>query len=131
MTTPAQKRFKILIVENHPDTLASLTLYFEDLEHEVFTATTLEEARAELVKTAPDVLLCDIGLPDGKGWDLLSSVDLEKPLFAAAMSGFGMNADNARSREAGFRRHLVKPFKVAELDKLLEEAAAELNPERS
>ena len=72
------------------------------------------------------VLICDIGLPDGKGWDLEKVIKGNgRKIFAIAMSGFGMNADTDRSKAVGFRHHLLKPFKPAELDKLLAEASAE------
>ena len=70
-----------------------------------------------------EVLLSDVGLPDGTGWEFLETVQPRRPVYAIAMSGFGMNADNARSRDAGYHHHLLKPFKTAELDKLLLEAA--------
>jgi CheY-like chemotaxis protein len=69
-------------------------------------------------------LLSDIGLPDGTGWDIRTRCKPRQWPYAIAMSGFGMNADNARSRDAGYRHHLLKPFKTAELDKLLLEAAS-------
>ena len=72
------------------------------------------------------MLISDIGLPDGTGWELLQRLQLPHPIYAIAMSGFGMNADQARSRAAGFRHHLLKPFPLNELDGLLEEAAREL-----
>ena len=117
-------RMKILLVENHVDTLRWLTLYLEDLGHTVQGARTLAEASAALQSSGCDVLLSDIGLPDGTGWDLLEKAHLTKPPFAIAMSGFGMNADNLRSQAAGYRHHLLKPFKTAELDKILDEAAS-------
>lgn len=114
---------RILLVENHEDTLRWLTLYLEELGHTVVTARTLAEAHAALATSQCEVLLSDIGLPDGTGWELLEHARPSRPLFAIAMSGFGMNADNGRSRAAGYRHHLVKPFKLAELDRLLHEAA--------
>ena len=51
---------------------------------------------------------------------------LPHPPFAIAMSGFGMNADRVKSTAAGFRRHVLKPFDVDELDKILEEAGRDL-----
>ncbi|HUR45347.1 MAG TPA: response regulator [Candidatus Saccharimonadales bacterium] len=115
---------KILLVENHADTLRWLTLYLEEMGHSVVPARTLAVARTELQNCGCDVLLSDIGLPDGTGWELLEQAPLKKPIFAIAMSGFGMNADNVRSRTAGYRHHLLKPFKTADLDKILEEAAS-------
>jgi DNA-binding response OmpR family regulator len=112
----------VFIVENHRDTLTALRYYFEDLGHQVKTATTLAEAQEGLSAAAPDLLLCDIGLPDGNGWDLLGNLPPGRSLYAVAMSGFGMNADSARSRESGFRHHLLKPFRMAELERILAEA---------
>ena len=118
---------RVFIVENHPDTLAALRLYLEDLGHQVQAARTLAEALDQLPAAHPDLLFCDIGLPDGTGWELLAQLQPGVSVFAVAMSGFGMSADSARSRAAGFRYHLLKPFKVAELDKILAQAAAALH----
>jgi two-component system CheB/CheR fusion protein len=117
---------KILLVENHADTLRWLSLYLTELGHTVVGARTLAEAKAVLEK--PDgceVLLSDIGLPDGTGWELLEGATSTRPIYAVAMSGFGMDADNTRSLAAGYRHHLLKPFKTSELDRILDEAAAE------
>lgn len=123
--TPVMRPMRILLVENHADTLRWLTLYLEDLGHTVVTARDLAEARRAWPACHCEVLISDIGLPDGTGWELLEQVRDSHPVFAIAMSGFGMNADNARSREAGYRHHLLKPFKTAELDRVLTEAAAQ------
>jgi len=122
------RTLRILLVENHEDTLRWLTLYLQELGHTVVTARTLAEARVALAASQYEVLLSDIGLPDGTGWELLERERPARPLFAIAMSGFGMNADNGRSRAVGYRHHLVKPFKLAELDKLLNEAAKQVAP---
>lgn len=121
---PATRPMKILLVENHADTLRWLALYLEELGHTVLAARTFAAARAALQSWECEVLISDIGLPDGSGWDLLEPGHLSRRIFAIAMSGFGMNADSGRSRKAGYRHHLVKPFKTAELDRLLGEAAA-------
>ena len=121
---PESKPLRIFVVENHADTLLSLKLYLEDSGHEVRTAMTIHQALAILPKAVCDVLICDIGLPDGSGLELVPRIP--EGIYAIAMSGFGMNADSARSKAAGFRYHLLKPFKAAELDKLLTEAAKEL-----
>jgi DNA-binding response OmpR family regulator len=87
---------------------------------------TVNEAKHLLRKIGFSVLICDIGLPDGTGWDLgkeLKSSD--RRIFGIAMSGFGTNADSVRSKESGFQYHLLKPFKPAELDRLLAKAASE------
>jgi DNA-binding response OmpR family regulator len=130
MNDPAIVRpLRILLVENHADTLESLKIYLEDAGHTVFTATTVAQARALLPKIEYDMLICDIGLPDGTGWDLVRTLSFpQQSIFAVAMSGFGMNADSGRSQAAGFRHNLLKPFKTAELDRILGEASAEISP---
>lgn len=115
----------IFLVENHPDTLKWLALYLEDFGHVVTKAQSREEAVASFPSAGCEMLITDIGLPDGNGWELLAQLD-PRPRYAVAMSGFGMNADSLRSREAGFRHHLLKPFKSSELDRILEEASREL-----
>jgi DNA-binding response OmpR family regulator len=120
----AMRPMRILLVENHADTLRWLTIYLEDAGHTVVAARNLAEARTLLPACDCEVLISDIGLPDGTGWELLEEARLARPVFAIAMSGFGMNADNARSHAAGYRHHLLKPFRIAELDKVMNEAAA-------
>ena len=124
--TVPNKPLRILVVENDLDTLWALRLYLEDSGHDVSSAMNVHDASELLGQERFDVLICDIGLPDGTGWDLMSS--FPPPLrrfFPIAMSGFGMNADSARSRAVGFRRHLLKPFKPGDLDVALQEACVE------
>lgn len=119
---------RVFVVENHPDTLRYLRMYLEMLGHAVSSANTMQEALTALPEADADVLISDIGLPDGSGWELLRHVRLPRPVYAIAMSGFGMGADHARSRAAGYRHHLLKPFNPESLDAMLEEAAHELHP---
>ncbi len=123
----APSPLRIFVVENHPDTLESLQIYLEESGHSVESAGTMADALQALPGANCDVLISDIGLPDGTGWELLQSLRLPRPIYAIAMSGFGMNADHARSRAAGFRHHVLKPFPLRELDALLDEAAHELS----
>jgi CheY-like chemotaxis protein len=129
MSTPASEPspppppLRIFIVENHPDTLKGLTMYLEQMEHTVLSARSMNEALDLLLDAQFDVLLCDIGLPDGDGWELLRRAKLPKSVYTIAMSGFGMNADRAKSKKAGFHQHLLKPFNPDDLDRLLEGAA--------
>ena len=122
---PPVSSLRIFVVENHADSLKYLVLYLESMGHAVHSATTMTEAMAKLPAARCDVLISDIGLPDGDGWELLRTVQLPSPIYAIAMSGFGMNADRARSKAAGYRHHLLKPFVPTELDEVLEAAAQE------
>ena len=117
---------RIFLVENHADTLKWMTRYLEAMGHIVVVARTMAEALARLPEAECDVLISDIGLPDGDGWELLNSVRLHRPLYAIAMSGFGMNSDRIKSKAVGYRHHLLKPFDPTELSKALDEAAHEI-----
>ncbi len=116
---------QILVVENHADTLKYLRKYLEQLGHSVRAASTMKEALQALAEAPGDVLLSDIGLPDGDGWELLERAQLPATVYALAMSGFGMGSDQSRSKSAGYRHHLLKPFTPHDLDRYLKEAARE------
>ncbi len=123
---------RIFVVENHPDTLFYLLMYLESLSHTVASARTMEDALAGMALAEYDVLISDIGLADGTGWELLPQAQARsnRPIFAIAMSGFGLRADQERSRQAGFRHHLLKPIRPEELNDMLREAALEMTAAR-
>jgi DNA-binding response OmpR family regulator len=123
MTQP----LRIFVVENHADTLKYLTLYLEEGGHEVISASTLADALARFPTSGCNVLISDIGLPDGNGWELMERAGQAQEVFAIAMSGFGSFSDRSRSNAAGFRKHMRKPFDLDELDRVLAEAADEIN----
>jgi len=117
---------RIFIVENHPDTLKYLKMYLESMGYSVTTACTMQAALAASPTENCDVLLSDLGLPDGDGWQLLEQAKFPQPVYAVAMSGFASPSDLARSKAAGFRRHIIKPFGGEDLREALEEAAREI-----
>lgn len=125
-SVPVPRPLRIFVVENHPDTLFWLVRYLQQAGHTVLSARTQTEAMQALPTAACEVLISDIGLPDGDGWELLRAAPLPRPTFAIAMSGFGTNADRAKSKAAGYRHHILKPFDPIALDAILEEAAREL-----
>jgi signal transduction histidine kinase/CheY-like chemotaxis protein len=113
---------KVLLVEDHPDTSQVMTRLLRNLHHDVQTASSVTAAR-QLAKTQKfDVLISDIGLPDGTGLELMQSLQAGRPMRGIAMSGFGMEEDVRRSLHAGFHTHLTKPVNL----NLLEAAISEL-----
>jgi CheY-like chemotaxis protein len=70
-----------------------------------------------------DVLVSDIGLPDGNGVELMATLRRHGPLRGIAISGFGTSTDVRRSLDAGFERHLTKPVHLDELVAVIEPAA--------
>jgi CheY-like chemotaxis protein len=120
---------RVFLVENHDDTRLLLSLLLEHMGHTVLSAATMREALHKIPESRCDVLISDIGLPDGDGWELMRRLDGRGPRFAIAMSGRGLADDTARSHAAGFRHHLVKPTGTEHIADLLERAARELKRE--
>ncbi len=69
--------------------------------------------------TCPDLMICDIGLSDGTGWELMDKLHEQGPVRAIAMSGYGMDHDLRRSRDAGFIEHLTKPINISNLEHMI------------
>lgn len=121
MVTTVPFALKIFLVENHDDTRAYLSSYLRSCGHEVDCARDMDSALRGLEGRNIDVLISDIGLPDGDGWQLMKKVcEIRgRAPFGIAMSGYSMQADIEKSRQAGYVHHLVKPFVPDELDVLL------------
>jgi CheY-like chemotaxis protein len=113
-----------LLVEDHEPTRTSLAKLLIRRGYEVRTATSLAEARA-LAAAAPfDLLLSDLGLPDGNGCELMAEFRHDASVRGIALSGYGMDIDVAQSRAAGFGAHLIKPVSVQVLEKALAQIEA-------
>ena len=105
---------RVLLVEDHADTLRTIALLLRRSGYAVETAQNVQEAEPFLSET--DVLISDIGLPDGNGWDLMSRFRrIRKGGGGIAISGLGQEEDIRRSRRAGFAEHLVKPVDINRL----------------
>jgi two-component system CheB/CheR fusion protein len=113
---PRQSR-SILLVEDHLDSAEATAKLLTSFGHRVKTVATFAQAVEALHAGGFDVLLTDIGLTDGSGWDLLSHARAACPgIQGIALSGYGADEDVARSRRAGFIQHLIKPVSVQALD---------------
>jgi CheY-like chemotaxis protein len=116
---------KILLVEDHEPTRSTLAHILERRHHKVVIAASAREAMAIAEKEDIDVVISDIGLPDGNGYDLFKKIhDISPVVKGIALSGYGMENDLARSRNIGFQAHLIKPVKIEALEKALEETLA-------
>ena len=100
---------RILLVEDDRDTLRTMSKLLKSFGHRVITAATVAEANSQVEIGAFDLLLSDIGLPDGSGLDIVRTARQRRPTRAIAISGFGQEDDIRQSKEAGFTEHLVKP----------------------
>jgi PAS domain S-box-containing protein len=111
---------RILFVEDHESTREALTRILRRRGYHVRTASNVKEALMAAEEEGFEVLISDLGLPDGTGSDLMSELHLKRPsLLGIAISGFGMNADLTRSHAAGFNEHLTKPVSVDSIDRAL------------
>jgi PAS domain S-box-containing protein len=119
----AFKPLRILLVEDHQDTRRTLSRLLTHFGHEVVTADNVRNAMQIINLNAINVLLCDIGLPDGSGFDVVSLARAKRPIKAIALTGFGTENDVRRSKEAGFDFHLVKPVNFQELQRVLDQIA--------
>ena len=115
----------ILLVEDHRDTLRSLKLLLTRLGHQVLSAENMTEALRISEAQPFDLLLSDIGLPDGSGLELIRQIRKTREVNAIAVSGYGMDEDIRRSQEAGFFEHLTKPISLDRLQEVIDRIEAQ------
>jgi len=126
---PAARALRILLVEDHPDTAEAMADLLRLMGHEVTVAGSVTEglATAEAMQAAGGIglVVSDLGLPDGSGQDLMRELSRRWHLKGIALSGYGMEEDVRRSREAGFARHLTKPVDLDTLRAAIRQVAGE------
>ena len=111
--SPAQLR--ILVVEDHETTAAVMARLLGRRGHTVQVAHTVRAALSAAERQPFDIVLSDLGLPDGSGFELMKELRDRYGLRGIALSGYGMELDQQHSREAGFLTHLTKPVDLARL----------------
>jgi CheY-like chemotaxis protein len=120
----AQKaQLRILLVDDHTDTVITLGALLRNLGYEVACAETVKQALQLAKESKFDLLVSDIGLPDGSGHDLMRQIRAKQSIAGIALSGFGMEDDLEKSRAVGFTEHLIKPINVDRLQATLREIA--------
>jgi PAS domain S-box-containing protein len=117
------KPLRILLVEDHQDTRRTLSRLLTHFGHDVVTADNVRSAIGIMDSDSINVVLCDIGLPDGSGYEVASQARAKGQTKAIALTGFGTEDDVRRSTEAGFDFHLVKPVNFQELQTVLDQLA--------
>jgi CheY-like chemotaxis protein len=123
--TASSAPLQILIVDDHVDTSKVMKIMLERRGYQVETADSVGSALQAGRSRPFDLLISDIGLPDGSGIDLLREFSKEQQIPAIALSGFGMEEDIERSRNAGFHSHLVKPVSFQSLHDIILKIFAE------
>jgi PAS domain S-box-containing protein len=123
-TFPRQQRKRVLVVDDNPDALESLSIAVEWMGNEVRRAHDGIEALQVAETFKPDVVLMDLGMPNMNGIDAARQIRSEpwgRDLALVATTGWGQAEDRRRTAEAGFDRHLVKPVAISALRELLSE----------
>jgi signal transduction histidine kinase/CheY-like chemotaxis protein len=119
-TVAPNKVVRILLVDDHEDTLEFMSRFLELCGHEVVTAATYQKALGVSREQKFDLLLSDLGLPDGDGCQLMRALLAVSPIKGIALSGYGMTADVEASLSAGFSAHLTKPCDLSLLSATIE-----------
>jgi CheY-like chemotaxis protein len=123
----AARARQILLVEDHADTSRATARLLTQCGYAVQTAATVADAIRAARSQHFDLIISDIGLPDGTGHDLIRRLVAEAPhggetVRGIAISGFGQPSDLQRSEEAGFVEHLIKPVNPQTLLDAVDEA---------
>jgi CheY-like chemotaxis protein len=114
-----EKTVRVLVVEDHQDTANVLAMLLKLAGYQVTTAGTAHAALQAIAAARFDIVVSDVGLPDSTGYDLMREIREKYNLPGIAMTGYGMEEDFARSREAGFVAHVVKPINMEQLERVI------------
>jgi PAS domain S-box-containing protein len=116
----ASRALHILLVEDHEDSAAAMADLFAAEGTRVTVAGTFAAALAAAERGDIDLVISDLGLPDGDGHDLMRRLAGRHGLPGIALSGYGREDDIGRSRAAGFAFHLIKPVTIETLRAAIE-----------
>jgi len=110
------RTFRILLVDDHADTCTALQKLLEARGHKVTATHDMHSALDTAERDHFDLIISDVGLPDGNGTELMKRLGVASRIRGIAISGFGTNADREKSLAAGFSEHLVKPITMERLE---------------
>jgi PAS domain S-box-containing protein len=117
----------VLLVEDHADSAEAIALGLSIAGYRVVVAGSVRAALSHADEQF-DVVVSDLGLPDGSGLDVMRGLLARRWVRGIALSGFGAERDVRSTREAGFQRHLVKPVELSQLIEAIETALAPYRP---
>lgn len=109
----ASAPLRILLIEDNVDAAESAGLLLRHEGHEVETAFDAETGLAAAHRFAPEVILCDIGLPGMDGYQIIRKIREDaalRSIYVVALTGYGREADRVKALASGFDLHLTKPI---------------------
>ncbi|MEO5929184.1 MAG: PAS domain S-box protein [Candidatus Kapaibacterium sp.] len=111
---------RILLVDDHADTVHVMGMLLRRHGYQVATAATMRSGIEAAAQGEFDLLISDIGLPDGSGLELMRELRSRGIMLRGiALSGFGMEEDIRQSRDVGFSEHLTKPVDFRKLQEVI------------
>jgi signal transduction histidine kinase len=119
-TSEVNSDLHVLLVEDHEPTSIVLARLLQRRGFHVVVAATVAKALKAVETAAFDLVISDIGLPDGDGYALMETLKARYDLPGIAVSGYGMQEDIFRSEDAGFLAHITKPVSVRALEAALD-----------
>ncbi len=126
-----QTRPRILVVDDHYDTCIGMKMMLERRGYHITLAHSADQALEKAAEQDFDLVISDIGLPDRSGYELMQELRATKDLRGIALSGFGMENDVSKAREAGFSQHLTKPINFERLEEAIRNLLEPETAERS
>ena len=120
----SQRQIRVIVVEDHAESAEGLNRFLSAVGYKVFVATDMSSALSLASAVEFDVLLSDLALPDGSGWELMKHLSAERRIRGIAFSGHNSPNDVQRSVEAGFLEHIPKPLSPEKLCAAIDRAAA-------
>jgi CheY-like chemotaxis protein len=121
----AMGAYRVLVVDDHPDTAEVLAVLFHMLGHEARCALRGRDALQIARELDPDLILLDIGLPDITGYEVIRALraDARRPArYIAAVTGHCHPKDVSRATQAGFDQHIMKPVDLGKVRQVLRDA---------
>lgn len=123
MNAETPQSLRILLVDDRRDAILPVQKMLQMLGHTVETAGDAPAAIAKATALPPQIVLCDVGLPPGKGGYDVARALRAKPetasAYLVALTGYGEDEDRAQAREAGFDFHVTKPVDRSQLERLI------------
>jgi PAS domain S-box-containing protein len=124
-TTGEAERLRLLVVEDHAATANMMLRLLGHSRYDVKIARNVAGAQRLAEQNPFDLVVSDLGLPDGSGIELMRTLRERFGLRGIAISGYGMEEDLAQSKAAGFAEHLVKPITFEALEAAIRRVTAE------
>jgi CheY-like chemotaxis protein len=122
---------KVLVIEDHEDTAILMTQMLNEMGHSIVKADSVASAVEILIRDKIDLIISDIGLPDGNGVSLIYAVRQFCDIPAIAITGYGTREDVERCLNAGFDKHITKPVVYELLGQTIAEVSGDRAPKQT